>query len=72
LGLNKGHDGLGVWKARDRILHTDLVGKHEVNIPLGSRKWEDDTKMDVENKKINGRMWSGFIWLRTGTNGCFF
>jgi len=46
---NKEHDGLGIWKAWERNLHTDLVGKHLGSIPLGSRKY-------------SGRMILKWIW----------
>jgi len=50
LGLtNKGYDGLGIWKAWERNKHTDLVGKHEESIPLGS-------------SKCSGRMILKWIW----------
>ena len=54
LGItNKGHDGLGIWKAWERNLHTNFVGKHGGNKLLGSRK-------------CIGRMilkWVGVVWV---------
>jgi hypothetical protein len=37
--------------------------------PLGKyrRRWEDNIRMDL--RKIWGRVWIGFIWLRIGTSG---
>jgi hypothetical protein len=45
-----------------------LVGKLEGNRPLGRprRRWVDNIKMDL---RLAGVVWTGFIWLRIGTNG---
>jgi hypothetical protein len=44
-----------------------LVGKSEGKRPLGRpwRRWEDNIRVNV-SKRV-GRLWTGFIWLRTGT-----
>jgi hypothetical protein len=43
-----------------------LVVRSEGNRPLGrtSVGWEDNTKV---HHKQDGRMWTGFIWLRIRT-----
>jgi hypothetical protein len=42
-----------------------LVGKPEGRRPLGRprRRWVDNIRMDL------GVMWTGLVWLRTGTGG---
>jgi hypothetical protein len=44
-----------------------LVGKPKRKKPLGKPRdtWEN-IKLDL--KKQDGRVWAGFIWLRTGTS----
>jgi hypothetical protein len=46
-----------------------LVGKAEGKRPLERprRKWEDNIKTDL--REIGWVVWTGFIWLRTGTSG---
>jgi hypothetical protein len=46
-----------------------MVRKSEGKRPLGRRttRWEDNIRMDL--KKYNGREWTQFMWLRTGTSG---
>jgi hypothetical protein len=46
-----------------------LVGKSERKRPLGRPRhgWEDDIKWILE--KLDGVVWSGFIWLRIGISG---
>jgi len=43
------------------------VGKHVGRRPLGRprRRWEDNIKFDLQ--EVKGREWTGFIWLRIGT-----
>jgi hypothetical protein len=44
------------------------VGKPAKKRPLGRprRRWVDNIKMDV--REIDGVVWTGLIWLRTGTS----
>jgi hypothetical protein len=44
-----------------------LVGKPEGNTPLERPKrwWKDNIKIDI--RWIDGAVWAGLIWLRTGT-----
>jgi hypothetical protein len=45
-----------------------LVGKPEEKRPFGRprHRWEDEIRMDL--KETGWGVWSGFIWLRIGTN----
>jgi hypothetical protein len=45
-----------------------LVGKPGEKVAHGrpTYRWEDNIKMDI--KKLNGRLGSGFIWLRVGNS----
>jgi hypothetical protein len=45
-----------------------LVGRPEGKRPLGRprRRWEDNIKMDLREKGIDGR--TGFSWLRIGSS----
>jgi hypothetical protein len=45
------------------------TGKLEGKIPLGRyrHKWQDNNKMDP--KIMDGKMYTAFTWLRTGTSG---
>jgi hypothetical protein len=47
-----------------------LVGKPEGNTPLKrqSRSWVDNIKMDLRERQ-DRVVWTGLIWLRTGTGG---
>jgi hypothetical protein len=49
-----------------------LVGKPEGKRPLGrlTRRLEDNIRMDFGEQVEN--VWTGFIWLRTGTSGGLF
>ena len=53
----------------DRGVHRVLVGKPEGKRALGRprRKWEYNIKMDLQ--KLEGIMWTGWSWLRIGTDG---
>ena len=53
-------EGRGVYRV--------LVGEHERKRPLGRprRRWEDNTKMDLQEVRVVGTGWS---WLRIGTGG---
>jgi hypothetical protein len=46
-----------------------LMGEPKGKNPLVKprRRWEDNIKMILE--KQDGVLWTGFIWLRTGTSG---
>ena len=46
-----------------------LLGKHEGKRQLGRprRKWEDNTKMDLQEVRLEA--WAGLIWRRLGTGG---
>ena len=50
-----------------RGVYRVLVRKPERKRPLGRlrRRWEDNIKMDLQ-KMVYG-VWTGLIWLRTGT-----
>jgi hypothetical protein len=49
-----------------------MTGKLERKIPFQTprRRWEDNIRMNLKGKE--GRMWTGFIWLRTGSIGGLF
>ena len=38
----------------------------QVTVLKSRCEWEDNVKMDLN--KWDGREWTGFIWLRTGTS----
>ena len=44
-----------------------LVRRPEGRRPLGRtrRRWEDNTKMDLQ--EVDGEAWNGFLWLRIRT-----
>ena len=52
-----------------RGLYRVLVGKHEGKRPLGRprRRWEDNTKMDLQ--EVGRGTWTGLIWIKIGTGG---
>jgi hypothetical protein len=52
-----------------RGVYRVLVGKPECKRPLGRprRRWEDNIKLDLREKGIDGR--TGFGWLRIGSSG---
>jgi len=45
-----------------------LVGKPESRRPLGrpKRRWDNDIKIDLQ--EVGSVAWTGFIWLRMGTD----
>jgi hypothetical protein len=49
-----------------RNVYRILVGKPEGKRPLGKPRhgWVDDIKMDLRE----GVVWTGFVWLKIGTN----
>jgi hypothetical protein len=46
-----------------------LVGKYEGKRPLEipRRRWEDDIKINLKGIWLG--LWTGFVWLRIGTDG---
>jgi hypothetical protein len=56
----------------ERKVHKVLVEKPEGKRPLGrpTLKWDDG--IIVDHVKIGPGLWSGFKWLKIGTNGGFF
>jgi hypothetical protein len=50
-----------------RNVYKILVGKHDGKRPRGrsTRRWEDIIRLDL--RKMGGKVWTGFIWLRIGT-----
>jgi hypothetical protein len=52
-----------------RKVYRVLVGNHEGKRTFGRLRcrWEYEIRMDL--RKIGWGVWSGFIWLRIGTNG---
>lgn len=58
----------GTYGAEEKAYRI-LVGKFEAKRPFGSsrHRWEANKKMDL--KEIDGRAWTGFMWLITGTSG---
>jgi hypothetical protein len=54
---------------RERKLHQVLVEKPEGKRPFGRSRlrWEDGIRMDI--REIGWGLWSGFMWLRIGTDG---
>jgi hypothetical protein len=53
----------------ERKVYKVLVGKPEGKRPLGRprRRWEDEIRIYL--REIGLRVWIGFGWLRTGTDG---
>jgi len=45
-----------------------LMGKSEVKRPLGRSRHRLKDKLKWILKKLDGRMWTGLIWLRIETN----
>jgi hypothetical protein len=47
-----------------------FVARREGKRPLGThrRRWENNIKMDLKDVEW-GRVWTGLIWIRTGTGG---
>jgi hypothetical protein len=52
-----------------RNAHKILDWKHGGKGPLRRPRYiqEDSAKMDL--REISGKVWTGLIWLRTGTSG---
>jgi len=46
-----------------------LVGKHEGKRPLGRICVDGRIILEWILRKLGGKGWTGFIWLRIGTNG---
>jgi hypothetical protein len=53
-----------------RGVYRVFVGKPDGKRPLGRpwRRWEGNIKMELQEVGLRGA-WTGFIWLRTGTDG---
>jgi hypothetical protein len=51
-----------------RNLYRVLVGKHEGKRPLGRprRRWEDNIKMDLRERGIDGANWIRLTQVRSG------
>jgi len=51
-----------------RDVYRVLIGKPESKRPLGRprHRWEDSTETDL--REIQCEVWTGCIWLRTGTS----
>jgi hypothetical protein len=32
-------------------------------------KWRQDDNVRMDLREIDGKVWTGFVWLRTGTSG---
>jgi hypothetical protein len=47
-----------------------VVGKPEWKMPLGrpKRRWNYTTVLILILKKLDGGVWTGFIWVRIGTS----
>jgi hypothetical protein len=50
-------------------VYSMLIGKPEGKKQLGRsrRRWEDNIIMDL--REIESDLWTGYIWLTTGTSG---
>jgi hypothetical protein len=46
-----------------------LSGKAEGKKPLAKPRCRWDNNITMALKKQGGKVWNGFIWLRTGTSG---
>jgi hypothetical protein len=53
--------------AEIRNAYKTLVGKRKGKRPIArpKRRWENKIRMDL---RYGGKLWTGFIWLRIGTN----
>jgi hypothetical protein len=60
-----------MWHAWERRVYKVLVGKPEGKRPLERprSRWEDGIRMDLREIGLEGGVWIGFDWLRTGTGG---
>ena len=56
-------------KGKRRRVHRVLMGKPEGKGPLGKlrRRWEGNTKMDVQ--EVGCGVWTGSSWLKIRTDG---
>jgi hypothetical protein len=56
-------------RERKYIQYRVFVGRPEGKRSLvrSRHRWEDNITMEIK-KKQNGRVWTGFIWLRTWTS----
>jgi hypothetical protein len=56
---------------KGRGVYRVLVGRPKGKRPLGRPRhmWEDNIKMDLKEKVIDGVNWIHFIWLRIGSSG---
>jgi hypothetical protein len=48
-----------------------LVGKPEGKRPLGRPRRRRESNIKIDLREHDGVVWTGFIWLRIGTNGRF-
>jgi hypothetical protein len=57
-----------VCTGKNSTSYNILVGKSEGKTPLTRprHRWENNLKIKLEE---TGWVWTGFIWLRTGTSG---
>ena len=55
------------WKGREMHKRV-LVGNPEVKRLIGTPKRRLEGTVRIYLKKLNGRSWIGFIWLKTGTS----
>ena len=62
----------------ERAVHVELMGEKEMltailgnaEVQKPRRKTRHRFEDDINVKKWDGRAWTGFIWLRTGTKDC--
>jgi hypothetical protein len=50
-----------------RNAYSILVVKPQGMRSLGRPRWEDNIRMDL--REVRWKVWTGFVWLRTGTTG---